>query len=191
MKFERSDFVSFEKIEKENLTDDLIKQDIINEMKKNFSITIDIILMIVSVFFALCLSFFTVFAWLIVLIPVVAFFIRYGMRKKKIKEIKNGEFVVVLDELLYEKQGELRTKPTFYKPRLISYLQFLNNGRWELDGSYYLWSNKYNMSDTGICNTSCSNDTFYVVLDKKQKNIWHITLSFLIISSIIIKGDIK
>lgn len=169
MKFERSGFVSFEKIEKENLTDDLIKQDIINEMKKNSSITIDIILMIVSVFFALCLSFFTVFAWLIVLIPVVAFFIRYGMRKKKIKEIKNGEFVVVLDKLLYEKQGELRTNPTFYKPRLISYLQFLNNGRWELDGSYYLWSHKYNMSDTGICNTSCSNDTFYVVLDKKQK----------------------
>ena len=62
-----------EKTEKENLTDDLIKQDIINEMKKNSSITIDIILMIVSVFFALCFSFFTVFAWLIVLIPVVVF----------------------------------------------------------------------------------------------------------------------
>lgn len=119
------------------------------------------------------------------------FFYTLWYAKEKIKEIKNGEFIVVLDELLYKKQGELRTKPTFYKPRLISYLQFLNNGRWKLDGSYYLRSNKYNMSDTGICNTSCPNDTFYVVLDKKQKNIWHTILNSLIISSIIIKEDIK
>ena len=102
-----------EKTEKENLTDDLIKQDIINEMKKNSSITIDIILMIVSVFFALCLSFFTVFAWLIVLIPVVAFFIRYGMRKKKLRKLKTVNLLWFLMNYYIKSRGNCEPNPPF------------------------------------------------------------------------------
>ena len=90
---------------------------------------------------------------------------------KKIKEIEKGEFIVVVDELLFEKQGELRTEATFYKGRWISYLQFSNNGRWEVEGNYYSWSDKYKMSSTGICNTSSSKDTFYIVLIKNTKKI--------------------
>ncbi len=95
----------------------------------------------------------------------------YIKRTKKIRKIKEHEFIVVLDELLYEKQGELRTEATFYKGRWISYMQFLNYGRWEMEGNYYSWSDKYKMSSTGICNTSNSKDMFYVVLYKDTKKI--------------------
>ena len=163
--------MSFEKLEKEYLTNDLIKQDILKGMKSDSHISINIILIVVSTFFAFCFSFLTPYAWLIFLFPALSFLFWYINRMKKIKEIKKCEFIVVLDELLYEKQGELRTDATFYKGIWISYLQFSNNGRWEVEGNYYSWSNKYKMSSTGICNTSSSKDIFYIVLFKNTKKI--------------------
>lgn len=163
--------MSFEKIEKENLTNDLIQQDIINGFRNDSHITINIILIIVSIFFAFCFSFLIPYAWFGLLIPALFLMLWYIKRIKKIKKIKKCEFIVVLDELLYEKQGELRTEATFYKGRWISYMQFLNNGRWEMEGNYYSWSDKYKMSSTGICNSSSSKDMFYVVLYKDTKKI--------------------
>lgn len=163
--------MAFKKLEKENLTNDLIQQDIINSFRNDSHITANIILIIVSAFFAFCFSFLTLYAWFALLIPALLLTIWYIKRTNKIKKIKKHEFIVVLDELLYEKQGELRTEATFYKGRWTSYLQFLNNGRWEVDGNYYSWSDKYKMSSTGICNTSNSKDMFYVVLYKDNKKI--------------------
>ena len=161
----------FEKIEKENLTNDLIKQDILNNYINDSHITINIILVFVSILFALLFSFLSPFALFFLFIPLSLFIFSYVKRKEKIKEVEKGEFFVVIDELLYEKQGELRTEATFYKGRWISYLQFYNHGRWELEGTYYSWSNKYKMSSTGICNTSLSKDTFYVVCHKNKQEI--------------------
>ena len=161
----------FEKLEKEYLTNDLIKQDIINGFRSDSHMATNIILIIVSVFFAFCFSFFTPYAWFVLLFPALFLLCWYIKRMKKIKEIEKGEFIVVVDELLFEKQGELRTEATFYKGRWISYLQFSNNGRWEVEGNYYSWSDKYKMSSTGICNTSSSKDTFYIVLIKNTKKI--------------------
>lgn len=48
--------MSFEKIEKENLTNDLIQQDIINGFKNDSHITTNIILIIVGIFFAFCFA---------------------------------------------------------------------------------------------------------------------------------------
>jgi len=163
--------MSLNKLEKENLTNDLIQQDIINGFRNDSHITINIILIVVSVFFAFCFSFVTTYAWFFLLIPALFLMIWYIKRTKIIKKVKNYEFIVVLDELLYEKQGELRTEATFYKGRWISYMQFSNNGRWEMEGNYYSWSDKYKMSSTGICNTSNSKDIFYVVLYKDTKKI--------------------
>lgn len=163
--------MSLKKIEKENLTNELIQQDLINVLKNDSHTATNIILMIVSIFFAFCFSFFTPYVWFGLLIPALFLMLWYVKRMKKIKSIKKGEFSVVLDELLYEKQGELRTEATFYKGRWISYLQFLNNGRWEMEGNYYSWSEKYKMSGTGICNTSNSKDMFYVVLFNDTKKI--------------------
>ena len=163
--------MSFEKINKECLTNDLIKQDIINGFRNDSHTVTNIILMCFSIFFAFCFSLLTPFAWFILLIPAVLLFCWYIKRAKKIKAIKNGEFTVVLDELLYEKQGELRTEATFYKGRFISYLQFFKNGRWEMEGEYYSWSKNYKMSSTGICNTSLQKDMFYVVLYKDTNKI--------------------
>lgn len=163
--------MSLKKIEKENLTNDLIQQDLINRLKNDSHIAINIILIIVSIFFVFCFSFLTPYARLVLLVPALFLMLWYIKRVKKIKKIKKCEFIVVLDELLYEKQGELRTKATFYKGRWISYLYFLNNGRWEMEGNYYSWSDKYKMSSTGICNTSNSKDMFYVVLYDDTKKI--------------------
>ncbi len=163
--------MSFEKIKKENLTDDLIKQDIICKFKNGNHIVPNIVLISTSVFFAFLFSFFSPFAWLVVLIPVSLMLIWYIRRRIKIKEIKKGEFTVVRDEFLYEKQGELRKEATFYKGKYISYIEFATNGRWELDGSYYTWSDKYKMSGAGICNTSTAKDTFYVVLYNSNHKI--------------------
>mgnify|MGYP004629603457 CR=1 FL=1 len=49
--------MSFEKIEKENLTNDLIQQDIINGFKNDSHITTNIILIIVGIFFCFLLCF--------------------------------------------------------------------------------------------------------------------------------------
>ena len=49
--------MSFEKIEKENLTNDLIQQDIINGFKNDSHITINIILIIVGIFLFFVLLF--------------------------------------------------------------------------------------------------------------------------------------
>lgn len=163
--------MAFEKLEKENLTNDLIQQDIISGFRNDSHIITNIILIIVSIFFAFCFSFLTPYACFFLLIPALFLMIGYIKRTKKIKKIKRHEFIVVLDELLYEKQGELRTEATFYKEKWISYMQFLNNGRWEMEGTYYSWSDKYKMSSTGICNTSNSKDMFYIVLYKDTKKI--------------------
>lgn len=163
--------MSFEKIERECLTNDLIKEDIINGFRSDSHIVTNIILIIVSIFFAFCFSFLTPYAWFVLLFPTLFLLFWHIKRMKKMKEIENSEFIVVLDELLYEEQGELRTEATFYKGRWISYLHFLNNGRWELEGNYYTWSDKYKMSSTGICNTSSPKDIFYVVLYKNTKKI--------------------
>ena len=163
--------MSNNRIEKEILTNDLIQQDIINCLKNDNHLAVNIILIAVSIFFAFCFSRLTMYAWFFLLIPTSFLIIWYIKRINKIKKIKKYEFIVVLDEFLYEKQGELRTEATFYKGRLISYLQFLNNGKWEVEGNYYSWSDKYKMSGTGICNTSISKDVFYVVLYEDSKKI--------------------
>lgn len=49
--------MSFEKIEKENLTNDLIQQDIINGFKNDSHITTNIILIIVCIFLLFALLF--------------------------------------------------------------------------------------------------------------------------------------
>lgn len=49
--------MSFEKIEKENLTNDLIQQDIINGFKNDSHITTNIILIIVGIFLLFALLF--------------------------------------------------------------------------------------------------------------------------------------
>ena len=61
--------MSFEKLEKEYLTNDFIQQDIINGLKNDSHITINIIIIATSVFFAFCFSFLTSFAWFLLLIP--------------------------------------------------------------------------------------------------------------------------
>ena len=163
--------LSFEKAEKEHLTNDFICQDIMNRFRDDSHIVVNIILIIVSIFFAFCFSFLTPYAWFGLLLTAFILLFWYVKRRKKIKKVKECKFIVVLDELLYEKQGELRTEATFYKGRWISYLQFLSNGRWEVEGNYYSWSDKYKMSSTGICNTSSSKDIFYIVLLKDTKKI--------------------
>ncbi len=163
--------MSFEKPKKETLTDDLIKKDLAHQFKNDDHVATSIILLGVSIFFAFLFSFLTPFAWLIVLIPIILLVIWYIRRRKKLKAIENGEFIVVTDEFLYERQGELRTEPSFYKGKHISYLEFASNGRWELEGSYYTWSDTYKMSGTGICNTSNAKDTFYLVLYKSTYKI--------------------
>ncbi len=163
--------MAFEKVTKEKLTEELIKQDIIYQFKNDDHVAINIILLVVSIFFAFLFSLLTPFAWFLVLIPILFLLIWYFRRRKKIKEIENGEFTVVLDEFLYEKQGELRTEATFYKAKYISYIEFSKNGRWELEGLYYIWSDKYKMSGTGICKTSNVNDIFYLVLYKSTHKI--------------------
>lgn len=105
------------------------------------------------------------------MIPVFFLIFFYINRHLKIAKIKNGEYSVITDTLLYEKQGELRTEPTFYKGKWISYLQFENCGRWELEGMYYTWSNTYKMSDCGICHTALQGDTFYLVIDKPTHKV--------------------
>lgn len=67
--------MSFEKIEKENLTNDLIQQDIINGFKNDSHITTNVILIIVGIFFAFCFAFLTPYAWLFLLIPALLFMI--------------------------------------------------------------------------------------------------------------------
>ncbi len=156
--------MAFEKITKEILTDELIKKDIIYLFKNDNHTAVNVILSVVSLLLVAFLSIFTPFAWLLILIPALVLIYSYNSRKKKIKEIENGEFTVVTDELLYEKQGEIRTEATFYKSKYISYLQFSGNGRWEVSGDYYAWSEKYKMSDSGICNTANAKDIFYLVL---------------------------
>lgn len=49
--------MSFEKIEKENLTNDLIQQDIINGFKNDSHITTNVILIIVGIFLLFVLLF--------------------------------------------------------------------------------------------------------------------------------------
>ena len=49
--------MSFEKIEKENLTNDLIQQDIINGFKNDSHITTNIVLIIVGIFLLFALLF--------------------------------------------------------------------------------------------------------------------------------------
>ena len=46
--------MSFEKIEEENLTNDLLQQDIINGFKNDSHITTNVILIIVGIFIAFC-----------------------------------------------------------------------------------------------------------------------------------------
>ncbi len=163
--------MAFEKVTKEKLTEELIKQDLIYQFKNDNHVAINIILLVVGIFFAFLFSLLTPFAWFLVLIPILFLLIWYFRRRKKTKEIENGEFTVVLDKFLYQKQGELRTEATFYKGKYISYIEFSNTGRWELEGFYYAWSDKYKMSGTGICNTSNANDTFYLVLYKNTHKI--------------------
>lgn len=163
--------MAFEKSEKEKLTDDLIQQDILYGFRNDSHLATNIILVAVSVFLAFCLQFLTPYAWFVLLIPALFLLFWYIKRKKKIEKIKNYEFTVVLDELLYEKQGALRTGATFYKGKWISYLQFSNCGRWEIEGTYYSRSNQYKMSSTGICNTSSPKDRFYVALYQDTKEI--------------------
>ncbi len=107
--------MSFEKTKKETLTDDLIKKDLIYHLKNHNHIAINIILLAVSIFVAFSFSRLTPFSWFIVLIPAVLMPIWTNKRRKKIKEIENCEFAVILDELLYERRGEVRTEATFYK----------------------------------------------------------------------------
>lgn len=163
--------MSFEKIEKETLTDELIKKDLTCQFKHDDHITVNLILFVVAKLFVFCLSLITPFAWFLALIPIALLLFWYIGRNKKLKSIENGEFTVVLDEVIYEKQGELRTEATLYKGGGISYLQFSTNGKWELDGNYYSWSERYKMSGTGICNTSNAKDTFYLVLYKDTQRI--------------------
>ena len=124
--------------------------------------------MISSVFLFSLLS---PYAWAALVIPVLFFVFSYVVRCSKLRDVKNGQFSVITDKLLYEKQGELRTEPTFYKGKWISYLQFENSGRWELEGTYYTWSNIYKMSDTGVCNTSFQGDVFYLVITKQNNRV--------------------
>ena len=163
--------MSFERTEKELLTDELIKQDIVHKFKEESHIVINIILIAFSAFVVFCFSFLTPLAWFFILIPILLLLLWHANRKKILKEIEDNRFVVVLDELLYEKRRELRKEMTFYKGRWTSYLQFLNNGRYELEGNYYVWSDKYEMSATGICNTSIPKDVFYIVLFENSKKI--------------------
>ncbi len=158
-------------MKKEILTNERIKEDLIYQFNNDNHIAVNIILLVVSVFFAFLFSLLTPFAWLLLLIPALLFLLWYIRRRKKVNEIKNGEFTVVLDEFLYEKRNDVRTEATFYKGKWISYLQFATNGRWELDGAYYTWSDTYKMSASGICNTSNAKDTFYVVLYNRTHKI--------------------
>lgn len=92
-------------------------------------------------------------------------------KKSTERNIKNGNFTVITDKLVDEKQNEPRTEMTFHKGRYVSYLEFGCNDRWELEGSYYTWSKLYRMSDSGICNTSLVGDEFYLVLYNKNNKI--------------------
>ena len=84
------------KIEKENLTNDLIQQDIINGFKNDSHITTNVILIIVGIFFAFCFAFLTPYAWLFLLIPAWLFMIWYIKRTHKIKKIKITSSVLSL-----------------------------------------------------------------------------------------------
>lgn len=163
--------MSFEKIEKEILTDALIKQDVIYQFKTDGHAAINIILGGISVFFIFLFSLFSPYVWIALAIPAALLAISYIRRAIKLSEIKNGNFIVITDTLLYEKQGEVRMTPTFYKSRWVSYMQFESSGRWELSGRYYTWSTNYKMSESGICNTSLSGDTFYLVMQEKDRKI--------------------
>ena len=164
--------MSFKRTEKEILTDDFIKQDLLYQFNYIAPlIAISIILCIVSISVFIPFIFISPYAWVVLLIPVFFFVISYIVRNLKMTRVKNGEYAVITGKLLYEKRNELRTELTFYKPKWISYLQFEGYGRWELWGMYYTWSNLYKMSGEGICNTSFVGDTFHLVINKKNNKI--------------------
>ena len=155
----------------EVLTDSFIKQDILYQLKSEGHIAIDVILCAICLLFIWLFSLLSPFAWTLLVIPISLLVYSCVIRNFKTKEYRKGEYLIVTDKLLFEKQGELRTKPSFYKSKWISYLQFENSGRWEMEGTYYIWSKTYRMSDAGICHTSIQGDIFYLVLDKKANNI--------------------
>ena len=158
--------------EKEILTDSLIKQDILSQFNcVGPLIAASIILCIASISVFIPFLFVSPYAWVVLAIPAFFVLFSYIVRNSKMTKVKNGEYVVITDKLLYEKRHELRTEPTFYKPKWISYLQFENGSRWEVWGMYYTWSNLYKMSGEGICNTSFGGDTFYLVIDKKNNKV--------------------
>lgn len=163
--------MSLKQVKKETLTDDFIKQDVLYQFKNDNHIAVNIILCAVSILFIFFFSLLSPYFWIALVIPVFFLLLSYIKRHLKTEKIKNGEYSVITDKLLYEKQGELRTEPSFYKGKWISYLQFENCGRWELEGMYYTWSNTYKMSGSGICNTSLQGDTFYLVIDKQNNKI--------------------
>lgn len=165
--------MSFNKTKKEILTDDLIKQDILNLTKNNDHVPIDIILTVISVMMILPLGLFSLYAWFAFLIPVFLFGLSHIVRRRKREAMKKTEFFVTADKLLCVKTDEFRTEPSLsvYKPMWNAYLQFENHGRWEPDGIYYTWSNLYKMSDDGIFYRSLVGDTFYLAIDKKNGKI--------------------
>lgn len=163
--------MSLKQEKREILTNDLIKQDILYQFKNHDHIIINTILCAIGMLFIFFFSFLSPYWGIALVIPFFFLIFFYINRHLKIAKIKNGEYSVITDKLLYEKQGELRTGPTFYRGKWISYLQFEDLGRWELEGMYYTWSSTYKMSDSGICNTSLQGDMFYLAIDKKSNKI--------------------
>ena len=157
--------------EKETLTDDLIRIDILNSQKTEGRMAINVILSVVCVFFIFLFSFFSPYVLLALLFPAAFLISSYIGEFTKSQKIQNMKFEVITDKFLYDKQGELRTDQSFYKGQYISYLQFENSGRWELEGRYYTWSEINEMSASGICHTSFPGDTFYLVIDKKNRTV--------------------
>lgn len=160
-----------EKVQKETVTDDLIKKDILHLLRSDGHEVVNVILSVVCIAVAAFFTIFTPYAWFLLLIPASVFAIIYINRYRLKRDIKNGNFTVITDKLVDEKQNEPRTEMTFYKGRYVSYLEFGCNDRWELEGSYYTWSKLYRMSDSGICNTSLVGDEFYLVLYNKNNKI--------------------
>ena len=163
-----------EKVQKETVTDNLIKQDILYLMKAdNYTIKFDAFMCgVVLIPITAVMSIITPYVWFLLLIPAAIFAIIFAVRYRWMRNIKSGEFTVITDKLVHEEweaSRRLSLKPA--GTPTVTVMDFFNCGRWELDGDYYRWSKLYSMSGSGVFNRSHVGDEFILVLYNNNDKI--------------------
>lgn len=166
-------------MEKEKLTFNNIKKDILSKINKYY-ISLFFVLLLFGIYLALSffvvslLKVYTIFLVVIFFLPLLlliyAIVIIFDIIKLYIMLSK--ELCIVKDKLV-GLETRLHSHGLF-KYIYISYhcdyfLNFSSYGKYILfRGDYYKWSTKYNMSDKSVYNSSSVDDEFYLVLTKKH-----------------------